>query len=147
MLYTCWFFNVFLWHLSAWYLPFLRSWITMYSNLFSLKQGTTNEAVECTEGSVILWFETRSSACWFLLGLVEGSSLLSAVMKKYSKKFFFLMDSISRSLKLYKLPWAVLNWQSVTVTNRVGIDSVDFLLHVQTSCMIFEEQTFAVHLY
>lgn len=33
----------------------------------SLEQGRTDEAVECTEGSVILWFETNCPACWFLL--------------------------------------------------------------------------------
>lgn len=60
----------------------LRPWIKIYSRLFSLEQGRTNEAVECTEGSVILWFEAQCPACWFLLGLVECSSLMSAVMEK-----------------------------------------------------------------
>lgn len=47
------------------------------SHLFSLEQGRTDEAVECTEGSVILWFESKYPACWFLLGLVECPDLLS----------------------------------------------------------------------
>lgn len=51
--------------LFTWWLPFLRSWITVCSHLFSLEQGRTDEAVECTEGSVILWFETTYPACWF----------------------------------------------------------------------------------
>ena len=82
--YVCWFANIFLWYLSlfAWWPPFLRSWITMYSHLFSLEQGRTDEAVECTEGSVILWFESKYPACWFILGLVECPGLLSAVMEK-----------------------------------------------------------------
>lgn len=54
----------------------------MYSHLFSREQGRTDEAVECTEGSVIPWFETGHPACWSLLGVLELSSLLSAVMEK-----------------------------------------------------------------
>lgn len=36
------------------------------SHLFSLEQGRADEAVECTEGSVTLWFGSEYPACWFL---------------------------------------------------------------------------------
>lgn len=105
--------------LFAWWLPFLRSWITVYSHLFSLEQGRTDEAVECTEGSVILWFETRYPACWFLLGLVEYYNLLSAAMEKilairnnFDLRILCLWGFVSCHRTL-------LNWHTMKITQLI----------------------------